>query len=360
MERIRTKVLWAVIVLALLVIPLALLVSPWWWLLEIAFVPLALLGIYDYFQQKHSILRNYPLAGRMRFLLEGMGPELHQYLVENDTDGRPFDRDTRSVIYERAKNVGDKKPFGTEHDVYDAGYSWLNHSIAPRPMVADPENDLRVIIGGPQCEQPYAASVLNISAMSFGALGQAAVRAMNQGAKAGGFAHDSGEGGLSTYHKEAGGDLIWQMGTSSFGCRTENGDFNPEAFRTTSTLPQVKMIEIKVSQGAKPGHGGILPAAKVTAEIAEARLVPQGKDVFSPTYHKEFSTPLEMVAFIARLRELCDGKPVGFKICIGDPREFMAIIKAMLQTGIYADFSVVDGGEGGTGAAPLEFSDSLG
>ena len=296
----------------------------------------------------------------MRFLLEGMGPELHQYLVENDTDGRPFDRDTRSVIYERAKSVGDKKPFGTEHDVYDAGYTWLNHSIAPRPMAADPENDLRVTIGGEQCTQPYSASVLNISAMSFGALGQAAVRAMNKGAKAGNFAHDTGEGGLSRYHKEAGGDLIWQIGTGYFGCRDANGDFDPEAFRTNAALPQVKMIEIKVSQGAKPGHGGILPAAKVTEEIAEARLVPQGKDVFSPTYHKAFSTPLEMVAFIAQLRELSGGKPVGFKICIGDPREFMAIIKAMIQTGIYADFIVVDGGEGGTGAAPLEFSDSLG
>ena len=359
-ERIRTKALWAVIVLALLVIPLAVLVSPWWWLLEILFVPLVLLGIYDYFQLKHSILRNYPLAGRMRFLLEGMGPELHQYLVENDTDGRPFDRDTRSVIYQRAKNVADKKPFGTEHDVYAAGYSWLSHSISPRPMVADPEADLRVTIGGPQCTQPYSASVLNISAMSFGALGEAAVRAMNQGAKAGGFAHDTGEGGLSKYHKEAGGDLIWQIGTGYFGCRDANGDFDPEAFRANATLPQVKMIEIKVSQGAKPGHGGILPAAKVTAEIAEARMVPQGQDVFSPTYHKAFSTPLEMVAFIAQLRELSGGKPVGFKLCVGDPREFAAIVKAMLQTGIYADFIVVDGGEGGTGAAPLEFSDSLG
>jgi glutamate synthase domain-containing protein 2 len=359
-ERIRTKVLWAVIVLAVLVVLLAVLFSPWWLLAEIVLVPLVLLGIYDYFQPKHSILRNYPLAGRMRFLLEGMGPELHQYLVENDTDGRPFDRDTRSVIYQRAKNVADKKPFGTEQNVYDAGYSWLNHSISPRPMVADPEADLRVIIGGPQCTQPYSASVLNISAMSFGALGEAAVRAMNQGAKAGGFAHDTGEGGLSKYHAEAGGDLIWQIGTGYFGCRDANGDFDPEAFRKNATLPQVKMIEIKVSQGAKPGHGGILPAAKVTAEIAEARLVPQGQDVFSPTYHKAFSTPLELCAFIARLRELSGGKPVGFKLCVGDPREFAGIVKAMLQTGIYADFIVVDGGEGGTGAAPLEFSDSLG
>ena len=276
-ERIRTKVLWAVIVLAVLVVLLAIIFSPWWLLAEIVLVPLVLLGIYDYFQPKHSILRNYPLAGRLRFLMEGMGPELHQYLVENDTDGRPFDRDTRSVIYQRAKNVADKKPFGTERDVYDSGYSWLTHSISPRPMVADPEADLRVIIGGPQCTQPYSASVLNISAMSFGALGEAAVRAMNQGAKAGGFAHDTGEGGLSKYHAEAGGDLIWQIGTGYFGCRDANGDFDPEAFQRNATLPQVKMIEIKVSQGAKPGHGGILPAAKVTAEIAEARLVPQGR-----------------------------------------------------------------------------------
>ena len=281
-ESIRTKALWAVIVLALLVIPLAVTVSPWWWLLEIIFVPLVLLGIYDYFQPKHSILRNYPLAGRLRFLLEGMGPELHQYLVENDTDGHPFDRDTRSVIYERAKNVQDKKPFGTERDVYQSGYTWLSHSIAPRPMVADPENDLRVTVGGSQCTQPYSASVLNISAMSFGALGEAAVRAMNLGAKKGGFAHDTGEGGLSRYHKENEGDLIWQIGTGYFGCRNSNGDFDPEAFTKNATLPSVKMIEIKVSQGAKPGHGGILPAAKVTKEIAEARLVPQGQDVSRP------------------------------------------------------------------------------
>ncbi|MGB0102384.1 MAG: FMN-binding glutamate synthase family protein [Nocardioides sp.] len=359
-EGIRTKVLWAVIVLAVLVVALAVVVSPWWLLAEVVLVPLVALGIYDYFQPRHSILRNYPLAGRMRFLLEGMGPELHQYLVENDTDGRPFDRDTRSVIYERAKAVGDKKPFGTEHDVYAQGYTWLTHSIAPRPMVANPTEDLRVRVGGEQCQQPYDASVLNISAMSFGALGEAAVRAMNLGAKKGNFAHDTGEGGYSRYHREAEGDVIWQIGTGYFGCRDANGDFDPEAFRKTATLPAVKMIEIKVSQGAKPGHGGILPAAKVTAEIAEARLVPQGQDVFSPTYHKAFSTPLEMVAFIAQLRELSGGKPVGFKICIGDPREFMGIVKAMLETGVYADFIVVDGGEGGTGAAPLEFSDSLG
>jgi len=256
-ERIRTKVLWAVIVLAVLVVLLAIIFSPWWLLAEIVLVPLVLLGIYDYFQPKHSILRNYPLAGRMRFLLEGMGPELHQYLVENDTDGRPFDRDTRSVIYQRAKNVADKKPFGTEQNVYDAGYSWLNHSISPRPMVADPEADLRVIIGGPQCTQPYSASVLNISAMSFGALGEAAVRAMNQGAKAGGFAHDTGEGGLSKYHAEAGGDLIWQIGTGYFGCRDANGDFDPEAFKKKVKLVFVSYGSREKTETAKANNAAM-------------------------------------------------------------------------------------------------------
>jgi glutamate synthase domain-containing protein 2 len=359
LAKIGTKVLWATIVIALLIVLLVFL-SPWFLLLEVIFVPLALLGIWDYTQKRHSILRNYPIIGHMRFLLEEIGPELHQYLIESDESGRPFNRDARSLMYERAKSVQDKKPFGTELDVYEDGYVWLLHSMSTRPMAEDPERQMRVTIGGPQCTQPYSSSVLNISAMSFGALSGPAVRAMNQGAKAGGFAHDTGEGGMSIHHREPGGDLIWQIGTGYFGCRTEDGNFSPEAFTKYSALPQVKMIEIKVSQGAKPGHGGILPAAKVTQEIADARLVPVGKDVFSPTYHKAFSTPLEMTAFIAQLRELSDGKPVGFKICIGQPTEFMAVVKAMLETGILADFVVVDGGEGGTGAAPMEFSDSLG
>jgi glutamate synthase domain-containing protein 2 len=355
-----TKVMWAMIVLALLVIPLAVLVSPWWWLLEILFVPLAVLGIHDYTQSKHSILRNFPVIGHLRFLLEDMGPELHQYVVESNTDGRPFDRDTRSIIYERAKSVGDKKPFGTEKDVYAEGYTYLKHSIATRPMAEDPVGSMRVTVGGAQCTQPYSLSVLNISAMSFGALSGPAVHAMNLGAKRGNFAHDTGEGGLSRHHRAGGGDLIWQIGTGYFGCRLPTGEFDPDAFAKTASDDQVKMIEIKVSQGAKPGHGGILPGAKVTEEIAEARLVPVGETVFSPTYHQKFSTPLEMMSFITELRDLSGGKPVGFKICIGEPREFMGIVKAMLETGVRPDFIVVDGGEGGTGAAPQEFSNSMG
>ena len=358
-QRVRSTVLWACMVAVVVVAVLAL-VSPWFLLLEILFVPLVIIGLWDYTQPRHSILRNYPILGHMRFIVEDMGPELHQYLVENSEDGRPFNRDTRSLIYERAKDVGDKKPFGTELDVYDPGYMWMAHSIAPHPMIEAPATNMRVTVGGPACTKPYAASVLNISAMSFGALGRQAVLAMNLGAKKGGFAHVTGEGGLSKYHLENGGDLIWQIGTGYFGCRTADGDFSPELFEQNAAHDSVKMIEIKVSQGAKPGHGGILPGAKVTQEIAEARLVEPGKDVFSPTYHKAFSTPLEMVGFIDQLRTLSKGKPVGFKICIGDPVEFMSVVKAMIETDIYPDFITVDGGEGGTGAAPLEFSDSLG
>ena len=357
--KVRTKIFWAMVVAVVVFAALAA-VSPWFLLAEIIFLPLALLGLWDLTQKRHSILRNFPIIGHMRFMLEEVGPELHQYLIENDEDGRPFNRDARSLMYERAKSVQDKKPFGTELDVYNTGYTWLTHSMATRPMIDDPEQNMRVTVGGPNCKQPYSSSVLNISAMSFGALGGAAIKAMNSGAKKGGFAHDTGEGGMSRYHKEGGGDLIWQIGTGYFGCRTADGEFDPDAFAKYSVEPQVKMIEIKVSQGAKPGHGGILPAAKVTEEIAEARLVPQGEDVFSPTYHKAFSTPLELMDFITRLRELSGGKPVGFKVCIGDPAEFMGTVKAMLETGVVPDFIVVDGGEGGTGAAPLEFSDSLG
>ncbi|MCB1005551.1 MAG: FMN-binding glutamate synthase family protein [Acidimicrobiales bacterium] len=359
-ERVGKGALWASMVLVVVAAVLAVVIHPRWLWAEVVLVPAVVVGVWDLAQTRHSILRNFPVIGHFRFLLEGVGPELHQYLVESDTDGRPFDRDTRSLIYQRAKSVPDKKPFGTEIDVYAAGYTWLAHSIAPRPVPDDPVAALRVVVGGEQCDQPYSLSVLNISAMSFGALGGHAVRAMNKGAKEGHFAHDTGEGGISRYHREHGGDLIWQIGTGYFGCRAPDGTFDPDLFARTATDPQVKMIEIKVSQGAKPGHGGILPAAKVTDEIAEARHVPAGRDVFSPTYHQAFSTPDEMIDFVVTLRELSEGKPVGFKICIGDPREFIAIAKAMLERDTYPDFVVVDGGEGGTGAAPLEFSDHLG
>ncbi len=358
-QKIGRKTLWLMILLALAVVPLALFLNWRWWVLEILFVPLVILGFYDITQRRHSILRNFPIIGHFRFIIEDMGPELHQYIVESDTGGRPFNRDTRSIIYERSKAVNDKKPFGTELDVYSEGYTFLKHSIATRPMMEDASRNMRVTVGGPACTQPYDLSVLNISAMSFGALGGPAVRAMNEGAAKGGFAHDTGEGGLSKYHRH-GGDLIWQIGTGYFGCRNPDGTFNPEVFAKTAQIPEVKMIEIKVSQGAKPGHGGILPAPKVTEEIAEARLVPPHETVFSPTYHQSFSTPLEMMDFITELRDLSGGKPVGFKICIGEPREFMSIVKAMKQTGVMPDFIVVDGGEGGTGAAPQEFSNSMG
>jgi glutamate synthase domain-containing protein 2 len=359
-QKVGTKALWAVLIAVVIVAVLGVAHDPRWFVLELVLVPLAALGVWDLFQPKHSLLRNYPLLGHFRFVIEDLGPELHQYLVESNTDGRPFDRDTRSLIYQRSKGEADKKPFGTERDVYGNGYTWLAHSISPRPMPADPVAALRITVGGPDCTQPYSLSVLNVSAMSFGALGAPAVEAMNLGAKTGGFAHDTGEGGISRYHRAHGGDLIWQIGTGYFGCRAADGGFDPDLFVRNATDPQVKMIEIKISQGAKPGHGGILPGAKVTEEIAEARLVPAGQDVFSPTFHSAFSTPLELVDFIARLRELSGGKPVGFKICIGDPREFMAITKAMVERNCTPDFIVVDGGEGGTGAAPLEFSDSLG
>lgn len=328
----------------------------YWWPL-IVFLPLAVLGLYDLFQRKHSLLRNYPILGRMRFFLETLGPAIHQYFVENNRAGRPFSRDLRGLIYQRAKGIEAKKPFGTEMDVYEPSYTWLSHSMAPRPVA---EEEPRVIIGGPQCSKPYSASVFNISAMSFGALGPNAVLALNSGAKMGNFYHTTGEGGISKYHRQPGGDLNWQIGSGYFGCRKDDGTFNPGLFAEQVLDDQVKMVEIKLSQGAKPGHGGILPGAKVTAEIADARKVRIGTDCVSPAYHREFSTPIGLLEFVARLRELSAGKPVGFKLCIGHPWEFMAVCKAMLETEILPDFVVVDGAEGGTGAAPLEMTDHLG
>lgn len=325
----------------------------------ILFGPLILIGIADMLQTKHTIRRNFPLIGNFRYILESVRPEIMQYFVETDTEGRPINRIFRSLVYERAKKVIDTTPFGTQFDVYSEGYEWMNHSI----YAVDAKHTKlspRVTIGGPDCKQPYNASILNISAMSFGSLSKNAVMALNKGAKAGGFAHNTGEGGISPHHLKEGGDLIWQVGTGYFGCRNEDGTFNPETFRKNATIENVKMIELKISQGAKPGHGGILPAKKNTPEIAAIRHVKPHIDVHSPPGHSAFSGPEGLLQFIAELRNLSDGKPVGFKLCIGKKEEFIDICKAMQSTGIKPDFITIDGGEGGTGAAPVEFSNSIG
>ncbi|MES1956338.1 FMN-binding glutamate synthase family protein [Salinisphaera hydrothermalis] len=318
---------------------------------------LLLVGAWDFVQKRHSLLRNYPLVGHLRWLSEAVRPQVQQYFVEGDTEGKPFSRNERSVVYERAKNIEDAAPFGTELDVYGEGYEWLNHAIVAKPVADTP---YRTIVGNAQCAKPYAASGLNISAMSFGALGPAAVRALNKGAAKGGFAHDTGEGGISRYHLEFGADLIWEIGTGYFGCRDHEGGFDPARFAEQAQREPVKMIELKLSQGAKPGHGGVLPAAKITEEIAAAREIPRDRDCVSPAAHSAFSTPIEMLEFLARMRELSGGKPVGFKLCVGHPWEFLAICKAMLDTEIHPDFIVVDGNEGGTGAAPMEFPNYMG
>lgn len=326
--------------------------GPW-----IVLGPIVVLGLWDMTQKKQAIRRNFPVLGRMRYVLELIRPEIRQYFVESDNEGVPFDREHRSLIYQRAKSARDTTPFGTKMDVYAPGYEWVNHSLQAKEIDA---SHMRVTVGGPDCKQPYSCSLLNISAMSFGSLSMNAILAFSRGAKLGGFAHNTGEGGLSPYHLQGGGDLIWQIGTGYFSCRDEHGNFSPTKFAEKSVLPNVKMIEIKLSQGAKPGHGGILPAAKVTAEIAEIRGVPMGKDVLSPPTHSAFSTPIGLLEFVKQLRDLSGGKPVGFKLCVGRRREFLAICKAMVQTGITPDFITVDGGEGGTGAAPLEFSNHIG
>lgn len=314
-------------------------------------------GLHDVWQTKRAVLRNYPISGHARYIMEDIRPKIRQYFFEGEKDGRPFPRDKRSLAYQRAKGQLDKRPFGTEYDVYEPKYEWISHSFAPSHVE---NSDFRVKIGGPDCLKPYSASVLNISAMSFGSLSSNAIRSLNRGAKMGGFAHDTGEGGISPYHRENGGDIIWEIGSGYFGCRTPDGAFSPEMFRENAALDQVKMIEIKISQGAKPGHGGVLPAAKITEEISRIRGVPMGVDCISPSAHPAFSTPLELMAFIQQLRELSGGKPVGFKLCVGHAHEFLAIVKAMLETNITPDFIVVDGSEGGTGAAPSEFIDHLG
>ncbi len=327
---------------------------------------LVVVGLHDLRQTRSAVLRNYPVIGHLRFLLEYIRPEIRQYFIESDSEAAPFSRAQRSLVYRRAKGVQDNQPFGTQLDVTRQGYEWINHSMQPSKLAT---LDFRVWIGGtPEeaslslfpCTQPYAASVFNISAMSFGALSANAIQALNSGAKRGGFAHDTGEGSISAHHRIHGGDLIWEIGSGYFGCRNDDGSFNSERYEVNARDPQVKMVELKLSQGAKPGHGGILPGPKVTWEIAAARGVPQGVDCVSPAGHSAFSSPVEMLEFIGRLRTLSGGKPTGFKFCLGHPWEWFAIVKAMLSTGITPDFIVVDGAEGGTGAAPVEFSDHVG
>jgi glutamate synthase domain-containing protein 2 len=314
------------------------------------------IGVYDVRQPKRSILRNYPIIGHIRFMLEFVRPEIRQYFIESDNEATPFSRAQRSLVYQRAKGDPDKRPFGTQLDVHAEGYEWMNHSVAPTKVAS---HDFRVTIGA-SCAQPYNASIFNISAMSFGALSANAILALNAGAKRGRFAHDTGEGSISEHHRVHGGDLIWEVASGYFGCRNADGTFNADKFAANALDPQVKMIELKLSQGAKPGHGGILPGPKVTPEIAAARGIEVGVDCISPAAHSAFSTPIELMLFIEKLRALSGGKPTGFKLCIGHPWEWFAMVKAMMSTGITPDFIVVDGAEGGTGAAPVEFTDHVG
>jgi glutamate synthase domain-containing protein 2 len=329
----------------------------WLWAPLVILGGLTLIGLFDLIQTKHTIWRNFPVIGRVRWMAEELRPFLRSYIVESETEGRPFNHENRALIYRRAKNVPSVEPFGSHLDNHKPPHEYLAHSIAAK----HPETyDFRVTIGEGRCAQPYSASVYNISAMSFGSLGARAIEALNRGAARGGFYHDTGEGGVSRFHRAGGGDLVWELGSGYFGCRTPEGRIDPEKFEATAKLDQVKMIEIKLSQGAKPGHGGVLPGSKVTREIADARGIAVGETCISPPFHPEFSTPLELMAFIGRLRELSGGKPVGVKLCIGRRHEFLAIVKAMLETGERADFIVVDGAEGGTGAAPAEFLDHIG
>lgn len=328
----------------------------WAWIL---FAPIIIIGYRDVFQTKHAIKRNFPVIGNFRYILEGVRPEIMQYFVETDTEGRPINRIFRSLIYQRSKKVNDTTPFGTQMDVYKAGYEWINHSVYAK-SADELDFDPRETVGGSQCSKPYSASVLNISAMSFGSLSENAVLAMNKGAKMGNFAQNTGEGGISPYHLKHGGDLIWQIGTGYFGCRAKEGGFSPEEYKKTVSNESVKMIELKLSQGAKPGHGGILPASKNTEEIAKIRGVEPHKAVHSPPGHSAFNSAEGLIHFLQQLRELSGGKPVGFKICIGNKQEFIDICEAMVKTGIKPDFITIDGGEGGTGAAPVEFSNSIG
>ncbi len=343
------------LVVALLTVLFAM--TPWLRWALIVTVPLLLLAVYDFFQRQHTLWRNYPLLAHIRWIMEDLRPYARAYFVEGDLEGRPFNHQQRALVYARAKGQLDSHPFGTELDVYSDEYEWLAHSMVPNDH-APPE--WRVDVGSAQCGKPYSASLLNISAMSFGSLSANAIMALNKGAAAGNFYHDTGEGGISRYHRSHGGDLVWEIGSGYFGCRNDNGDFDPGRFAESAQADQVRMIEIKLSQGAKPGHGGVLPGTKVTEEIAEARGVPVGTDCISPPAHSTFSTPVGMLEWAASLRELSGGKPVGIKLCVGKPHEIFAVMKAMLETGITLDYIVVDGAEGGTGAAPIEFSNRVG
>jgi len=330
--------------------------GPGWWGLLVLLVLLLLLGIHDGLQKKHAILRNYPVLGHLRYLLESIRPELQQYFVERNFDGRPFDRDTRSSVYQRAKGIKEEQPFGTERDLYAVGYEYLLHSTVPVEVMEEPP---RVRIGGPGCTRPYDMALLNVSAMSFGSLSAHAITALNRGAAAGGFAHDTGEGAISPYHRN-GGDLVWEIGSGYFGARGKDGGLDEREFADKAADDQVKMVSLKLSQGAKPGIGGVLPGAKVTQEIAKTRDVPQGQTVISPSYHRVFSTPRELVQFVAHFRELAGGKPAGLKLCLGSRVDLLAICKAMVEEDVTPDFIIVDGAEGGTGAAPLEYEDHVG
>ncbi|MEU5214171.1 FMN-binding glutamate synthase family protein [Streptomyces sp. NPDC020742] len=336
---------------------LAAAVTAWCWIPAGVLGALSVLGLWDILQRRHSVLRNYPVLGHLRFLLEGIRPELQQYFIERNYDGRPFDRDVRSLVYQRSKGTDAEEPFGTDRDVYAEGYEFLVPSMTPRPV---PDKPPMVRVGGPDCTRPYEMALLNVPAMSFGALSTNAIVALNQGAARGGFAHDTGEGGLSEYHLRHGGDLIWEIGTGYFGCRTEDGGFDERQFADKAAHGHVTCVALKLSQGAKPGIGGVLPGSKVNAEIAGVRGVPAGRTVISPPYHRVFDTPRELVLFLARMRELAGGKPTGFKLCLTSRRQFLAVCKAMLAEDVTPDFIVVDGAEGGTGAAPPEFADHLG
>ena len=355
----RGKFILVSTVLLIAFLTMSIYLSPNWYVVLFITTVLTVMGYIDIFQKKHTIRRIYPLVGRFRYVLEDLRPKMYQYFIESDIDGRPFHRVDRSTIYQRSKHELETIPFGTQLDVYANGYEWISHSISPKPFESVNHNP-RVLVGNKDCTQPYSCSLLNISAMSYGALSAQAVEAFNGGAKIGGFAHNTGEGGISPYHLKQGGDLIWQIGTGYFGCRNEDGTFNAETFEKNARIPNVKMIEIKISQGAKPGHGGILPASKNSKEIAKIRHVQPHTKIASPPYHSAFSNPIEMIQFIKRLRDLSGGKPIGFKICIGKKSEFIGICKAMIELDTYPDFITVDGGEGGTGAAPQEFSNYVG